>query len=268
MTESRSELCFTYFANRSLSAGSFICLVTLCLYFISNVRVAASGAGVGGVAVLGTGRSGYNCLVFVTESRSELCLTYFTDGSIGAGSFGCLVTLCLYFIINVMVEAGGASVGGVAVLCASRSGYFSRVGVVDGCNGLLLDENFTASRAVLTLGKTDLCTGGFNAFIDYDGVLMFHGCGLLGIFRGSGCDLLVSANKDRKLADDFFTRCQCKQDQCGQGCQNERFEKSFHFSPSKNECLFSNITILWLYSAINSITSFFSFVKVFLDFLY
>ena len=311
VTESGSELYLTYFTNRSFGAGCFVSLVTKSCNLVSNVRIVACGAGVGGEACFGASGSGNNCFILVSESSLELYLTNFTNRSFGAGSLGCLVTKSSGFVGNVRIVANGAGVGGVATFGASGSGYncivlvtlclnfvsnvgvianragvggvatfgaggfcynciilvtkscnliinvgvvadsagvnsvtvrntggsdyFGCVGVVCGCrNGLLLNENFAASRAMLAFRKTGFCAVGINTLINYNGVLMFgnlRSC----CFLRCACGLLVNCwnFNEREIANDIFTRCQCKQNQCRQGRQNERFEKSFHFSPSR-----------------------------------
>ena len=246
------------FCQTSFGAGGFNCLVsnlgvTERCNFVSNVRVAAE-AGVGGVTTLKASGLGYFCFVIVAVCRNDfLCynsfaangaMRTFCQTGFGAGGFNCFVsnlgvTERCNFVCNVSVAAE-ASVGGVAACCASRSGYSSFVLVTKSINDFLSNKNFAALGTMLTFGQACFGAGRSNRIINNDDVFVLLGRGLFGSFRrscillGSACGLLVCIGvcEERKLLQSI-TRCHSQQNQSCQGDQNERFEKSFHFSPSR-----------------------------------
>ena len=105
-------------------------------FFIIIITVSTCRAGIGSIALLCTGRSGYCILIFVTERR-KCCLCYdhlITYGAMrtfGKSGFG---TCCIYSSID----------------------YFSMTEFVDYC---LRNNNSITYRAMLTFCQTGCGTG-------------------------------------------------------------------------------------------------------------
>ena len=131
--------------------------VASCNNLIVYIAVAAV-AGVGGVAVLGTGGGSHNSLISMT----------------GGG----------HFVSSVGITTCGAGISGIARLSTGRSGYHRLIVMASSRNHFLSNQNFSASLAVLAFGLTGCGTSCCNCCVDHFGMAQ---CGNL------VCNIAVAA---------------------------------------------------------------------------
>ena len=116
-------------------AGNDLGSMAKSLSLICYVRVAAYGAGVGGVAILGASGFGYCCIISMAKSVNLVCYVGVATYGTGVGGVACLgagglgyccnvvVTKSVNLVCYVSVATYGTSVGGVACLSAGGLGY-------------------------------------------------------------------------------------------------------------------------------------------------
>ena len=119
---------------------------------------------------------GYNFLLNDNFTTNRAVFT-FGKACCSAGGCNCCVdyfgmTLCFdYFFITVTASTG---VNNLTCFGASCIGCFWCVGMTECGHNFLLNENFTANRAMFTFGKAGCSAGGRNRCVDYFGMA---GCG-------------------------------------------------------------------------------------------
>ena len=170
------------------------------LCFIRNIAVATDGAGVGGVALCGTGGRGYDCCVAMSGYRNHFLRNHnlAADGAVLAfGQTGCGTGCCnslindlgmgdhLCFIRNIAVATDGAGVGGVALCGTGGRGYDCCVAMSGYRNHFLRNHNLAADGAVLAFGQAGFSTGGCDGCVDHFGVIQL--CDFLGVAVAAVC---------------------------------------------------------------------------------
>ena len=185
---------FLFTGGRS-GDGALVILVAQSGYLIAGVLVAALGAGIGGVALCGAGRSSDLGHVVMAGGGDLLGLGLLTAGTGvglhallqagGGGGDGTLVILVAqsrHLLVGVAVAALGAGVGGVALGGAGGSSDLGGIGVAGGSNG--------CGVAVAALGAGEgpqalLVAGGSGGNLTGVAVAALHGS-VGGVAQGQG----------------------------------------------------------------------------------